>query len=205
MGARQLVLKCSVSGGVFALQQTQCRQHAGCGADGGYLFACLCKGGASVGHRLVGGKVRRTGNAAGQHHQIYVGIIDFLRQCIGGDVHLMAAQNLPAAGSACHQHLHLGAAEQVHHQQCLALLGAFRKKHNSFCHKNNLPYQISKRKAACRSFGQCPFGGTRPLCQSADFFSASSSARSTLSSALSTRLTRLMMALDAPVLSMISV
>ena len=45
-GTGQLVLKCSVSGGVFALQQTQCCQHAGCGADGGYLFARLCKGGA---------------------------------------------------------------------------------------------------------------------------------------------------------------
>ena len=164
MGTGQLVLKCSVGGGVFALQQTQCCQHAGCGADGGYLFACLCKGGAGVGHRLVGGKVRRTGNAAGQHHQIHVGIIDFLRQCIGGDMHLMAAQDLPAAGSACHQHLHLGAAEQIHHQQSLALLGALRKKYNSFCHKNNLPYQISKRKAACRSFGRyAAFGSVSGL------------------------------------------
>lgn len=125
----------------FALQQTQCCQHAGCGTDGGYLFARLCKGDASVGHRFVGGKVRRAGNAAGQHHQIYIGIIDLLCQCIGGDVHLMAAQNLPAAGSTGHQHLHLGAAEQVHHQQCLALLGALRKKYNSFCHKKNLLFK----------------------------------------------------------------
>ena len=141
MGAGQLVLKCSVGGGVFALQQTQCCQHAGRSTDGGYLFARLCKGGAGVGHRLVGGKVRRAGNAAGQHHQIYIGIIDLLCQCIGGDVHLMAAQNLPAARSTGHQHLHLGAAEQVHHQQCLALLGALRKKYNSFCHKKNLLFK----------------------------------------------------------------
>ena len=189
-----------MSGGIFALQQTQCCQHAGRGADGGYLFACLCKGDAGIGHRLVGGKVRRAGNAAGQHHQIYVGIIDLLRQRIGGDVHLMAAQNLPAAGSAGNQHLHLGAAEQIHHQQCLALLGALRKKYNSFCHKKNLLFKYQKEKPRAAALG-----GTRLLCQSADFFSASSSARSTLSSALSTRLTRLMMALDAPVLSMISV
>ena len=141
MGAGQLVLKCSVSGGVFALQQTQCCQHAGRSADGGYLFARLCKGNAGVGHRLVGGKVWRAGNAAGQHHQIYIGIIDLLCQRISGDVHLMAAQNLPAAGSTGHQHLHLGAAEQVHHQQSFALLGALRKKYNSFCHKKNLLFK----------------------------------------------------------------
>ena len=137
---------------------------------------------------------------AGQHHQIYIGIIDLLCQRIGGDMHLMAAQNLPAAGSTGHQHLHLGAAEQVHHQQSFALLGALCKKYNSFCHKKNLLFKYQKEKPRAAALG-----GTRLLSQSAAFFSASSSARSTLSSALSTRLTRLMMALDAPVLSMISV
>ena len=56
-------------------------------------------------------------------------------------MHLMDAQNLPAAGSTGHQHLHLGAAEQIHHQQSFALLGALRKKYNSFCHKNNLLFK----------------------------------------------------------------
>ena len=165
MGAGQLVLKCSVGGGVFALQQTQCCQHAGRSADGGYLFARLCKGNAGVGHRLVGGKVRCAGNAAGQHHQIYVGIIDLLCQRIGGDVHLMAAQNLPAAGSACHQHLHLGAAEQIYHQQCLALLGALCKKYNSFCHKKNLLFKYQKEKPRAAALGNALLA-VRGLCVS---------------------------------------
>ena len=45
-GTGQLILEPGVGRGVFALQQAQRGQNAGGGADGGYLFARLCKGGA---------------------------------------------------------------------------------------------------------------------------------------------------------------
>ena len=60
------------------------------------------------------------------------------------------------------------------------------------------PPETKKPRAAKRARGMDENGQCA-------FLSASSRARRTLSSALSTRLTRLMMALDAPVLSMISV
>ena len=51
-------------------------------------------------------------------------------------MHLVAAHDLAAAGCAGHGHLHLGAAQQIDHQQGFTFLGALGKKNNSFAHKN---------------------------------------------------------------------
>ena len=203
LGPGQLVLESGMRRGLFALQQAELRQHAGRSADGGHLLACLCKGNTGIGHGLIGGKVRGAGDAAGQHHHVHVRIIDVLRQRVGGDVHLVAAGDGAVAGCAGHGHIHPGPAQQIHYQKCLALLGALGKKDDSFAHDKNL---LVNKKPRTANAGRKPHrrhAGAEY--QSADFFSSSSRLRRTLSSAPSTRLTRLMMALDAPVLSMISV
>ena len=113
----------------------------------------------------------------------------------------MAAHQLPAAHGRGHDDLHLGAAQQVYHQQSFTLLGAIGKKYNCLTHLYRLP---SKKRTAGRVL-PCP--AARGPCYSSAGCSAFSSSRrrSTLSSLLMTRLTRLMMALDAPMLPMMLV
>ena len=136
LGTGELILETGVGRGLFAFQQTEGCQHAGCGADGGHLLAALGKGNAGVGDGLVGGKVRRAGDAAGQHHHVHVGVINVLGQCVGGDVHFVAAGDGAVTGGAGNGHVHLGAAQQVHYQKGFALLGALGKKDYGFAHFN---------------------------------------------------------------------
>ena len=51
-------------------------------------------------------------------------------------MHLVAAGDGAVAGGAGNGHLHLGAAQQIDHQQGFTLFGALGKKYNSFAHKN---------------------------------------------------------------------
>ena len=98
----------------------------------------MCKGNTGIGDGLVGGKVRGAGDAAGQHHHVHIRVINVLCQCVGGDVHLVAAGDGAVAGGAGNGHLHLGAAQQMDHQQGFTLFGALGKKYNSFTHKISL-------------------------------------------------------------------
>ena len=71
----------------------------------------------------------------------------FLGQRIGGQVDLMAAHQLPAAHGRGHDDLHLGAAQQVNHQQGFAFLGAIGKKYNCLTHLYRLPSKKAHRRA----------------------------------------------------------
>ena len=141
-----------MGGGVFALQQAELGQDAGSRTDGGHLFARLGKGRAGVGHGLVGRQVRGAGDAARQHHQIHIGVIHFFGQCIGGQADVVAADQLFAAHGGSHDHLHLGAAEQVHHQQGFTFFGPIGKKDDCFAHVQIL----LSGQAACAACGCVP-------------------------------------------------
>ena len=200
----KLILEARMGGGVFAFQQPQRGKDAGGGADGGHLLARLGEGGAGVGDGLVGGKVRGTGDAAGQHDQIHIRIIHLFGQCIGGQMNFMAADQLFAAHGRRHDDLDLGAAKKIDDEKGLALLGAVGEKDNCFAHTAILLFQSDKKH---RRAGASRPRGARSCGYSSVAASAFSSSRrrSTLSSLLMTRLTRLMMALDAPMLPMMLV
>ena len=59
----------------------------------------------------------------------------------------MAAHQLPAAHGRGHNDLHLGAAQQVYHQQSFAFLGAIGKKYNCLTHLYRLPSKKAHRRA----------------------------------------------------------
>ena len=175
-GTGQFILKTSVRSGVLALQQAQRSQNAGCGADGGDLLAGLRKGGAGLSDGLVGGEVGRTRDTARKNDHVDIGIINLFGNSVGGQMDLVAADDLLPAHGGGYDDLDLGAAEQVNDQQRLALFGAVGKKYNCFAHLDSSSLLFSSRMR-----------------------------RRTLSSLPITRLTRLMMALDAPMFPMMLV
>ena len=130
-----LVVHAGVDGGLPAAQQAKARQHRGPGADGRHDLAGLGAGDGHPAHIGVGGQVVHARNAAGQDAGVVTGGVDLAGHGVGHDLHLVGRHHRFAAAHRRDGHLNAGAAQDIHHQQALALLQARRKKHNSFGHR----------------------------------------------------------------------